>query len=692
VRETFSKTDSAPKTPWWNRGWFFGLFVIVATLIAYLPVWHAGFIWDDDVLLTANPLIKSPDGWYHFWFTTKTPDYFPVMSSVFWLEWRLWGMNATGYHVFNVLLHAVNAILLWRLLARLIPQSGTVAKLAAAIFALHPVNVESVAWIAELKNTLSLFFFVLSLLWYLKFDDTRGWRWYGLSLGAFLFALLSKIEVAPLPFVLLGIAWWRRGGVEWKDIWRTTPFFAAAFLLGLVSIWFQNHVAIGHDVVRTDNFWSRLAGAGWAVWFYLYKTILPLNLLSVYPRWRIDPTAALSYVPGLLLVAVFLAGWLNRERWGKPLLFGLGYAVLMFLPVLGFLNIYFFRFSLVANHWQYFSIIAPIALAAAGIAKGADFLARRKVFLQLPIYGALLLVLGFLTWQQAAVYQNSETLWSATLAKNPACFICHNDLGFVLLQRGQVTDALAHFQKAVQLQSDDEASWKNLGSALLQQGRVDDAIVRFQKALELRPDDPGAHNNLGLALFRKGRPDDAIAEYQKALKIQPGDAGVRHNFGLALFREGRVDEAIDEYQQALAVQPGSAELHSDLANALARQGRETNAIQNWRKALELQPQYMPAQNNLAWALATTPDAALRNGAKAVELAQQANKLSGGKNPLVLRTLAAAYAEAGQFTNAVVAAGQAQAQAAVQHNLPLANAIEAQSKFYEAGQPYHTGGQ
>ena len=449
--------DSATKAPWWNRGWAFALFVIVATVIAYQPMWFAGFIWDDDVLCTANPLIKDPHGWYHFWFTTKTPDYFPVMSSVFWVEWRLWEMHAVGYHMVNVLLHAVDAILLWRLLARLkVPG----AKLAAAIFALHPVNAESVAWIAELKNTLSLFFFVLSLLWYLKFDDTCRRRWYALSLWAFLFALLSKIEVAPLPFVLLGIAWWRRGRVEWKDIRRSIPFFAAAFLLGLVSIWFQNHNAIGRDVVRTDNIWSRLAGAGWVVWFYLGKTLLPLHLIPVYPRWQIDPTLLLSYVPGLLLVAVFLLGWWQRERWGKALLFGLGYAVLMFLPVLGFLNISYFRYSLVANHWQYFSIIGPVALLAAGFTMAAGYLEKQPAFLKPLLAGVLLAVLGILTWQQASIFQTAETLWRTTASLNPECFVAHDNLGFILLQRDEVDPALDQIQTAVELQPDTKPPGK----------------------------------------------------------------------------------------------------------------------------------------------------------------------------------------------------------------------------------------
>ncbi|HEY1661143.1 MAG TPA: tetratricopeptide repeat protein [Verrucomicrobiae bacterium] len=700
--ENTLENPPAPR-PVWDRGWIFILLIIVATVVAYAPCWwpppgwpvpasispsnQLGFVWDDDVLCVANPLIKSPHGWYEVWTTKKTPDYFPVMSSAFWVQWRMWGMNPSGYRIVNALLHALDAILLWRILCWLMPGQGTAAKLAAAIFALHPVNVESVAWIAELKNTLSLMFFCLSLLAYLRFDRKEDWKWYFLSFAAFLLALLSKIEVAPLPCIILGIAWWQRDRIGWDDLINTIPFFVAAFALGLVSIWFQNHVAIGHDVVRTDNFWSRLAGAGWAVWFYFYKTVLPINVMPIYPRWHIDPANVLSYLPGILLVLGFVLCWVYRAKWGKAVLFGLGYAVLMFLPALGFLNIYFFRFSLVANHWQYFSVIGPIALVSVGLVELSKLFPQDKILR--PLFcGVLLLILGALTWENAGVYKNSETLWTTTLDKNPDCFIGHNDLGFVMLERGETTNALPHFRRAVELQPDDEASQKNLGSALLQEGNVDDAITQFQIALNLRTNDVGAMNNLALAYSRQGKMSDALAEYEKALAIQPDDAGVHHNYGMALFRLGRVDEAMAHYQKAMATQPNDPELHNDVANVLSKRGQDAAAIKEWEKAVSLRTNYFAAENNLAWALATDPDASLRNGTNAVQLAEDANRIAHAQNPLVLHTLAAAYAEEGQFSNAVTTAGQALEQAAVQHNVSLAAAIEAQLKFYEANQPYH----
>jgi len=632
-----------------RRGWFVGLLLVAATFLVYLPVWQAGFIWDDDTFLVANPLIKQAGGLYRFWCTTAAADYFPATSTNLWLEWRLWGNNPLGYHLTNVLLHALSAVVLWRVLVRL-KIAG--AMLAAALFALHPVNVESVAWITERKNTLAMFFFALTLLWYLRFEDTGRRRWYWLGVGAFVMALLSKTAVVMLPIVLLGIAWWRRGRVGRPDVWRSVPFFAASVLLGLVTVWFQYHQAIGSDVVREDSFWSRLAGAGWAVWFYLYKAVLPLNLTFVYPRWPIEATNVLSYAPGLLVVAGFVVCWRYRNRWGKGLLFGLGYFLVMLLPVLGFLNIYFMRFSLVADHWQYFSILGPLALAAAGITLALNGIARGNLFVKPTVVVTLLLVLGVLTWRQVGMYADSETLWRTTIARNPKCHIAHVSLGNVLYKKGQLDDAIRHYQMALAI-SPDFSAHMGLGCALLYKGQLDEAIHHCQEALAIFPDKAEAHYNLANALLYKGQLDEAISHFQKALDLRPDHANACNNLGYALLRKGQVREAVAHYQMALQIQPDSAGPY----------------------------------NNLAWVLATCPEASVRNGGQAITLAQQANQLSGGQNPVMLKTLAAAYAEAGRFPEAIAAAQRALDLAAAQSNTSLAKDLRAQIELYRTGSPF-----
>jgi hypothetical protein len=263
----------------WRGGWGFAGLIVVATFLAYQPVWHAGFIWDDGFLLTNNPLIQQPE-WWRVW-VSKGVDYVPAASTMFWFEWHWWGEHPLGYHLVNVLLHALGAVLLWRVLRRLeIPG----ARLAAAIFALHPVSVESVAWIAERKNTLAMVFYGVALLCYLTFEDSGRRRWYWLAAGAFVLGIFSKTAIAPMPVVLLGMAWWRRGKITRQDVWRSILFFALAVAAAGLGIWIQRG-AFG-SFSRTADIWTRLAAAGWAVWFYLGKIFLPVNLIPVYPRWR----------------------------------------------------------------------------------------------------------------------------------------------------------------------------------------------------------------------------------------------------------------------------------------------------------------------------------------------------------------------------------------------------------------------
>jgi tetratricopeptide (TPR) repeat protein len=661
--------------PSWRRDWVFGLLLVAVTLIAYLPLWHAGFIWDDDAFVTDNPIIKKPDGLYRVWFTAATPDYYPLTFSMLWVEWRLWGNNPLGYHLVNVLLHAVSAVLLWRALLRLkIPG----ALLAAAIFALHPVNVESAAWISEGKNTVAMLFFMTTLLAWLEFEDGGGGRCYWLAFLSFALALFGKTAAAPLPVVLLGIAWWRRGRVEWKDVWRTIPFFAISGAISCVTVWFHYHRAIGSEIVRSDNFWSRLAGAGWAVWFYLYKAVLPLRLAFVYPRWHINADSAWSYIPLLLLVAVFVICW----RRAKPVFFALAYFVVMLLPVLGFLNIFYMRYSLVADHWQYFAIIGPIALAGALIRK--------------PVVAAVvLLALGALTWRQCEIYANLQTLWQATIQANPSCWMAENNLGSELLENGNAAGSMDHFQKALQLKPDFAEAQNNLGMALAAEGKTNEARSHYEEALRLDSNYDAPHVMLGLLLANEKKFGEAAAHYQAALKINPDSAPAQNDLGAALMNEGQWQNAIPHFEQALRLDPALARAQHNLAIAyfqkgldLEHAGQIPEAVGEYAAALRLNPDFPEALQHSAWIAATDARPQLRNGAEAMKMAARACQLTGDNRPSMLLTLAAADAEMGRYKEALTTIDQAEKVARAEGAAGFDATARPLRAAFAAGRPFH----
>jgi protein O-mannosyl-transferase len=753
-----------------------GAAIVLLTIAAYLPVFHAGFVWDDDALLIANPAIKAADGFYEIWFTTKQADYFPLTSTSFWLEWRLWGMNPAGYHVTNVLLHALSAVVLWRVLKCLrIPG----AYVAAVVFAVHPVNVESVAWIAQRKNTLCMVFFLLSVLWYMRSDDQRSeprgqepalWSasslqhptsLYCLSLLAFLCALLSKTAVVLLPFVLLLCHWWLRSGdpaarvkpsssILHRPLLLLAPFFALSLGLGLVTVWFQYHRAIGEAVVNPSPLAARLAGAGWAVWFYLGKALVPVGLCFVYPRWEIDPRVVVAWLPDAGLMALLGLLWVFRQRLGRGYCFALAYFILMLFPVLGFFNIYFHRYSLVADHYQYQAMVGVVALLVACLARR---IARPLARVSLAL--ALIATLSCLSFQQAAQYRDERTLWQATLARNPTCWLAHIGFGLTSFNMGRFDEAIAHYQQSLQhgpenaeahydlalafaglgrlkeaefefaetirLSPGHVESRNLLGNVLLQQGRPREAETAFRAVLDLDPNHAQAHNNLGCALAQQTRRSEAQGEFERALALDSQQVSAHCNLAKLWASEGKLESAMDQYRVAVKLDGDSFDARCGLGDLLLQAGRPREALEQlgravalrpdwaegryryglafvavgerklgvaqYQEALRLQPDWVEVMNNLAWVLATAPEPAVRDGGEAVRLAERACELTGRTNWTQWDTLAAAYAQAARYPEAVRAAEEAVALAEATGSKNLAAQTRERLHLYQSSRAF-----
>lgn len=517
--------------PVWKSPGAAAALIVLLTFVAYIPALRGGFLWDDHTLITENRLIKAGDGLYRFWFTTEPEDYWPLTSTAWWLEWRLWGATPMGYHIVNVLLHAANAVLVWMILRRLKIAGAWVAGL---VFAIHPVNVATAAWISEQKNTQSMFFFALAILLYLKFDEEGQWRWYGWSLAAFLLALLSKAAVVMLPVVLLGCVWWIRGQVRWKDFLRTVPFFVLSLGLGLATVWFQHRhrIAVGLPP-QVVSFASRLATAGSVPWFYLCKAVLPFQLTAIYSNWQIHDACWTSYLLGAILVGGLAVFWWKRNTWGRPLFFGFGYFVATLFPVLGFFNQSFHRLSAVADHWQYFSIVAPIALLVAAGEWISCRLGQRGRSWEVILGVTVLAILGVATWTRASVYANAETFWRDNVAKDPDAYVARNGLGIALAQSGRLEEAIEQFRQTLRLKPDFVEAYYNLGGALAQLDRTGEAIQQFQQAIRLKPNYAEAHNNLANTLAQADRLGEAIEQYEEALRLRPDSAETRSNLQLA---------------------------------------------------------------------------------------------------------------------------------------------------------------
>lgn len=625
-----------------------GLAVLVA--IFYWPTLNNGFVWDDNEYVQNNPQLRSVEGLYNIWFKLgAVPQYYPLVHTTFWIEYQAWGLRTAGYHATNLILHAVCAILVWRLLVRLAVPGAWVA---AAIFAVHPVEVETVAWVSERKNVLSCVLALGSLLAYLRFapcdqaesklaESRHGsWGYYALALVLYIGAMLSKTVTVSTPAVLLVIYWWKRGRLGWRDVLPLVPFFAVGVPLAYITVWMEReHVgAAGADWNLSPV--DRVLVAGRALWFYAGKLLWPYPLIFLYYRWTIDAHVWWQYLYPLAALVLVVALWLARNTIGRgPLAAALIFGGVL-LPALGFFDVYPFRFSFVADHFQYHASIALIALVTATATVAFERWTSADSPLRVLAAGGVILVLGALTYQRAPVYRDLMTLSQDTLVHNPNSWSARYNLGDSLLAQGKLAEGIKEMREAVRLSPEQTFLRTGLASALfaageiteseeqfrqvlaadlndrtradalvrygvvqVSQGHADEAIELYRQALALRPDSHRALFSYGLALAAKGDSQGAIEKLRKAIEISPFDPEAQHALGVILSDEHKIREATEHLQMAVDYFPGNAQFRQDLGNALLTANNLEAAQQHLAEAVRLNPNSAPAHNLLGNVLA-----------------------------------------------------------------------------------------
>ncbi|MFM9025226.1 MAG: tetratricopeptide repeat protein [Planctomycetaceae bacterium] len=621
--------DASPLVPLWPLK---AALIVLAALWIYSPVCNptlpADWLWDDDQLLTANPIVQhrlSPDpsaptdhlgSLMKLWFYPDGADYFPLSYTALWAQWPFFRMDPRnggpvvpggpavawppGYHIVTVLLHIIGALSLWRLFS-VMRLPG--AWLGAFIFAVHPVCVESVAWVSELKNTLSLPLFLWACIHYIRFDDLvqageaadsrRAGFHYGSAIVLFLLAMFAKTSVVALPVLILFYAWWKRNSVTVRDVVFAAPFFAISVVLGLITIWYQHGRAIGAEKILVGGLDSRLASSGMSILWYLKLLVWPLNLLPIYTKWEVDPPKLWQFLPWLVIAALGWWFWKNRAGWGRHAIFAFGFFLLMVAPVLGFITISYMRITWAADHFIYLPMISLVGLLAAGLTtwfNRADEDQRRLITAGATVVLAALTIMSF---RYAACWVNEDALWTHTLTYNENAWQAHNRLGAKNFARGHVENiepatripnlgAFHHFTRSTALRPDLGETHNNLGTAYshramgaAQRGdkkAADEfmrlAVEQFAEACRVTPHVPAIHVNLANSLAAAGRFDEAAGKYRELLEKEPGNPALINNYGVALYKSGKTEESIVQFRRALEIAPGMKDAQESLAVAL----------------------------------------------------------------------------------------------------------------------------
>jgi tetratricopeptide (TPR) repeat protein len=656
------------------REWLKAAALMAVTALFYLPAWHGSFLWDDNTHISDNAVLRVAGGLREIWTNPDaTCQYYPLTFSVFWAGYHLWGLNTAGYHILNIFLHGFAAVLLWQLLSRLRVKG---ALLAGAVFALHPVNVMSVAWMTELKNTMSGSLALGACMAYVRFAGLTTypsssdsilkyntpklhWGYYALSLVLFQLAMFSKTAVSFLPATLLLIVWWKWERLRLRDLFPLLPMFGISIGMGALTIYIEHHSGLASGKEFSLGLLDRVLVSGRSFWFYAGKLVFPYKLTFIYERWNIDARIWWQYLYPAATLGLLSGLWLLRRRIGKGAFVAVMHYYISTSMLILAVVLYMMRYSFVSDHWQYFGSMSLIGLMAAIVTGLWERLGKRLVACGKLLSLGLLLLLGILTWKQCEMYADNETLWKTTVERNQNSWMPHDNYGVALLQNGKVDEAIAEHYKALKLNPNSAEICNNLANALLQNNQIQEAVANYEKSISINPSNPSTYFNLGnLLLYHTTQLDYAILHLEKCLEMERA-AGVwqenvyaHYDLGIAFYKRGRIEESVSHYQKALEIQPGFAE----------------------------------ARNNLVWILSTSPVDAIRNGAKALDLALESDRLANGRDPAVLRNLAAAYAEVGRFPEAVETAQRAYSISILQTDASLAESLLGDMKLYQAGKP------
>ncbi len=586
-----------------------------------------GFIWDDDVYVVNNELLRTADGLKQIWFDFDAePQYYPMTHTTFWLEYQFWQLNPAGYHFNNILFHVLNALLIWAILTSLgVPFSW----LTALIFTLHPVHVESVAWITERKNVLSTFFYLLSLWAYIKFlhldlsrtarlSDSQPagernvdhWMLYGVSFVLFLLALASKTVTCSLPAAILVLIWWKRHRIALKQVLLLLPFFAAGLIMGLTTAWIEkNHLGAQGEEWALSII-ERVLVAGRALWFYCSNILWPHDLAFFYARWQVDTGVWWQYLFPAAILGIFGGCYALRKRFGK----GPFVAIMLFsgtlFPAIGFFNVYPHRFSFVADHFQYLASIPMIALICSGLFWLRQKTGQRYHALLALLATAAMLSLGVQSHFQTAIYQNLETLWQDTLQKTPSSWMAHNNLGTIKEKQGDLAGAMDCYHQAIELRPHFDFAHFNLGRVYYRQGRMDLALKHYRQVLRINKDyskmhpkarpsiQADTHHNLAHIYESQGEISSAIEHYQAAIALNPYPYKACNALGNLYFRRGNLSKAGNMYLKSLSINPQYAKAHNGMGVVYLTQKQFQKAIDHFSEALRIEPNYHNAERNM----------------------------------------------------------------------------------------------